>query len=203
MHRRAFLQSGLAASLAAPAWAGTSIRQIDTQYIAALASPGESQGTNAQDWGLWTLDPGPRGVWLSAYPVLEALGRAPAGWRFDPAAWWLEEHGLIMEAPAFPLPPARYIVTGGRQVTTTLTIQPPDATGAQAWALDLGSTIGDVTHLACRAALYTSNGGADCTPAAAPYQRFPLTPGDTMPPVGGCRKRDYAVLFVIGMVEET
>lgn len=203
MHRRAFIQSAAAAALAGPSWAGTRITPIDTQYIAALAGPGESRGVNAQEWGLWVKDPGPRGVWLSFYPALAATGMAPAGWRFDPAAWWLEEHGLIMEAPAFPLPPANYIVTGGRQVTTLLRVGAPDAAGAQSWELEGGSTISDVTHLACRAALYTSDGGADCTPAAAPSQRFPLTPGDVMPPVGGCRKRDYAVLFVIGMVEET
>jgi hypothetical protein len=203
MHRRAFIQSAAAGLLAAPALAGTRLRPIDTQFIAAQAGPDEAAGGNAQDWGLWVQDPGPRGLWLSLYPALAVTGIAPAGWRFDPAAWWLEEHGLIMEAPAFPLPPARYVVTGGRQVTTTLSVAPPDASGAQAWALEGGATIGEVTHLACRAALYSSDGVADCTPAEAPAQRFPLGPGDTMPPVGGCRKRDYAVLFVIGMVEDT
>lgn len=202
MHRRAFIQSA-AALLAAPALAGTTLRKIDTQFIAALAEPGDSAGLNAQDWGLWVKDPGPRGVWLSLYPVLSVTGIAPAGWSFDPAKWWMEEHGLIMEAPAFPLPPARYVVTGGRQVTTVLTVSPPDAKGAQAWALEGGATIGDVTHLACRSAVYTADDGATCTPSAVPSQRFPLAPGDRMPPVSGCRKRDYAVLFVIGMMDET
>ena len=40
---------------------------------------------------------------------------------------------------------------------------------------------------------------ACCTPDAANPSAFPVTPGDTMPPVAGCKKRDYAVLFVIGV----
>jgi hypothetical protein len=36
--------------------------------------------------------------------------------------WWLEEHGLIMEKPDFPLPVGKYMVTGDREVTTELTI---------------------------------------------------------------------------------
>ena len=31
--------------------------------------------------------------------VGELEGVAPAGWTFDAEDWWLEEHGLIMEAP--------------------------------------------------------------------------------------------------------
>jgi hypothetical protein len=37
--------------------------------------------------------------------------------------WWLEEHGLIMEKPDFPLPVGKYMVTGDREVTTELTIE--------------------------------------------------------------------------------
>ena len=203
MDRRHFITSA-AALLATPALGGTRIRQIETQFIAALAGPNENHGTNAQGWGLWVKDPGPRGVWLSLYPALAAAGIAPAGWTFDPAEWWLEEHGLIMEKPQFPLPPRQYVVTGGRDVTSVLTIGPPDATGAQSWALEGDATIGQITHLACRAALYTADGSANaCTPANARQQAFPLTPGDTMPAVDACKKRDYAVLFVIGMVENT
>jgi hypothetical protein len=43
----------------------------------------------------------------------------------------LEEHGLIMEKPAFPLPPGHYLGTGNRDVTTVLTIQPKDKNGNQ------------------------------------------------------------------------
>ncbi len=196
--RRTFIQTG-AALLAAPALARTAYREIDTQFIAALAGPTETMGTNAHHWGLWTLDPGPRGVWLSLAPALAAAGVAPAGWAFDPQEWWLEEHGLIMEKPAFPLPPATYVVTGGRALTTTLTIAPPDATGAQAWHLAEGA-IGDVTHLACRAAVYTAAAAEPpCTPTEARTYDFPVSPGATMPPVNNCQKQDYAVLFVVGM----
>ena len=118
--------------------------------------------------------PGPRGVRLHQYKQLEAAGGvAPAGWTFDKSEWWLEEHGLIMEKPDFPIPPgrsapppfataaittapvaftttaitfARYAVTGDREVTTTLTVEPGGA-----WKLDAG-TLYDVTHLPCRSA---------------------------------------------------
>ena len=198
MQRRSFIGGLAASTLAAPALAKTALQQVETQFIAALAAPGDTQGNNAERWGLWVKDPGPRGVWLSLYPALAAAGFAPAGWAFDPAEWWLEEHGLIMEKPQFPLAPGDYLVTGGRAVTTVLTVAAPDAAGAQGWSLADGATVGDVTHLACRAAVYTAAGDAACTPDKAPAQRFPLTPGDAMPPVGGCKMLDYAVLFVIG-----
>ena len=58
----------------------------------------------------------------------------------------------------------------------------------------------DVTHLACRAAVYTAaTTTTPCTPAAARPYDFPVTPGAAMPPVTASNKRDYAVLFVIGM----
>ena len=205
MHRRTFIQTAAAtllapATLAVPARAKTASGQFETQFIAALAAPTETNGTNAHLWGLWTRDPGPRGVWLSLFPVLAAAGFAPAGWVYDPKEWWLEEHGLIMEKPQFPLPPGQYIVTGGRDVTTTLTIAQPDETGAQTWSLAEGATVADVTHLACRAAVYTAETATTpCTPTAARTYDFPVTPGATMPPVGGCKKQDYAVLFVVGM----
>lgn len=170
------------------------------QFIAALGGPGETSGTNAQMWGRWTVDPGPRGVWLSLFPVLEATGVAPAGWSFDAADWWLEEHGLIMEAPQFPLAPGRYQVTGGRAVTAILTVEAPDATGAQGWSLSEGATLQDVTHVGCRAARYAPKAGEACSPAAAPAGKFPLQPGDTMPGVQGCSQQDYAVLFLVAEV---
>jgi hypothetical protein len=176
---------------------------IDTQYIAALGDPGATSGTGAERWGLWAVDPGPRGVRLGKFEALAAAGgKAPSGWTFDAQSWWLEEHGLIMEAPQFPVPPGEYVVTGGREVTAVLTIQPPDANGAQAWALDNGASIYDVTHLRCRAAVYTPDTGQSCTPKAANSGNFPVTPGAAMPAVAGCQKQDYQVLIVIGMVTD-
>ena len=84
----------------------TKIRRISTQYIAALGDPGATSGSGAQSWGLWPLDPGPRGVKLTHYQRLkDAGGLAPAGWQFHSTDWWLEEHGLLMEQPTFPLTP--------------------------------------------------------------------------------------------------
>lgn len=189
--------------LAQPAIAETHIVQIDTQFIAALGAPTDTHGTNAEKWGLWDKDPGPRGVWLSLFPALALTGTAPVGWHFDPAQWWMEEHGLIMEKPQFPLAPGQYIVTGGREVTSVLTIGAPDATGAQTWDLADGATLDQVTHLACRSAVYSAATGAACTPASVNPANFPVTPGATMPAVSGCSKQDYNVLFVTGRLEES
>ena len=189
----------------APALAGDDYRStfkpIPTQYIAALASPDATSGDNAQTWGLWTLDPGPRGVRLDNYEQLLASGGvAPAQWKFDASAWWLEENGLIMEAPEFPLPPGRYLVTGGRKVLTALNVYPPDEQGNSRWELEHGATLHDVTHLGCRSAIYTPADGADsCSPENAPRNAFRVAPGDPMPPVEGCNKQDYSVLIVIGV----
>ena len=103
--------------------------------------------------------------------------------------------GLIMESPSFPVPPGRYLVTGGRSVTTGLTVQ---ADGS--WKLDEG-TLYDVTHLPCRSARYNpidDDNGAAGSPAAARLSDFPVRPGAEMPPIPGTKKQDYAVLFVIG-----
>ncbi|NJL17666.1 MAG: hypothetical protein HC938_11195 [Nitrospira sp.] len=90
----------------------TKFKRISTQYIAALGEPGATSGSSAQLWGLWPLDPGPRGVKLNRYQSLkQAGGIAPAHWTFDETDWWLEEHGLIMEQPTTPLPPGKYVVT--------------------------------------------------------------------------------------------
>lgn len=170
-------------------------RLPSTQFVAALGDPTARHGTGAQDWGLWRLDPGPRGVWLRHYQRdLGANHAAPAGWKFDPNDWWVEEHGLIMEAPQFPMPPGRYLVTGGRQVTTGLTIH---ADGR--WELDEG-TLYDVTHLPCRSARYKPNGDgtSDGSPANARLTDFPVRPGGVMPSVPGTNKQDYAVLFLVG-----
>ena len=191
--------------LAVPAHAEATFAPGPTQYIAALGDPSSTSGDDALTWGFWSVDPGPRGVWTTDYDDLIANGgTAPDGWKFDAAAWWLEEHGLIMEAPSFPLPPGQYVVTGGREVTSVLTVQPADASGMQAWNLADGATIYDVTHLRCRAALYTAAGDAQsCTPDKTPTETFPMSPGISMPAVEGCSKQDYQVLIVVGMMVDS
>ncbi len=176
-------------------------RPIEPQFIAALADPGATSGSGAQSWGLWSLDPGPRGSQLDRFDQLKASGGVtPAGWRFDAADWWLEEHGLLMEKPTFPLAPGKYVVTGDRKVTTVLTIHPKDKNGNQRWELADGATIYDVTHLGCRAARYqpeTANNA--CSPANVRNTGFPVYPGAAMPVVTGCRKQDYPVLIIVGL----
>lgn len=194
--RRAFLASSLAAATQL-VWAKThtptGFQRIPTQFIAALGDPDSNTGSGDQEWGIWEKDPGPRGVWLSDYTTKLADGQAaPAGWRFDPNDWWLEEHGLIMESPQFPLKAGRYLVTGGRWVTTVLSVGEDGR-----WELDDGKLY-DVTHLPCRSARYhpsAPNGG----PLTARASDFPVQPGAEMPAVDGCSKQDYAVLFVIGV----
>lgn len=185
--------------------AETSFERGPTQFIAALGDSRATSGNDAETWGFWQLDPGPRGVWIKDYANLLAHGGvAPSGWQFDSAGWWVEEHGLIMEAPSFPLPAGQYVVTGGREVTAVLTVAPPDAKGHQAWNLSDGASIYDVTHLHCRAALYTAAAaGQSCTPDKTPTQVFPMSPGIAMPAVEGCSKRDYQVLIVIGRMVES
>lgn len=182
----------------------TKFKRIPTQYIAALGKPGATSGGGAQAWGLWPVDPGPRGVRLDDYERLKAAnGVAPAQWKFDSEDWWVEEHGLIMEQPDFPVPPGKYVVTGGREVTTVLTVHPKDDKGAQRWELDDGANLYDVTHLACRSARYTPAASINsCSPAKAQQAAFPVSPGGPMPPVEGCNKQDYVVLVVIAVAEE-
>jgi hypothetical protein len=175
-------------------------RRIEPQYIAALGEPGATSGSGAQSWGLWSKDPGPRGCKLDRYPELKATGVAPAQWKFDAADWWLEEHGLIMEKPTFPLPPGKYLVTGDRSVTSVLTILPKDKNGNQRWELADGATLYDVTHLACRSARYTpATATKPCSPDKVQTTGFPVTPGAAMPAVNGCRKQDYTVLIIVGL----
>ena len=211
MRRRDFLKAGIglaALTLAAPRALAAdgekpAFTTIPAQFIAALGDPKATEGTGAEAWGLWAVDPGPRGVRFTEYEALKASrGIGPGGWTFDPAAWWLEENGLIMEAPSFPLPPRRYLVTGGRWTTAVLTVHAPDAGGAARWELSDGATLHDVTHLGCRSAVYTPLAGAEpesCTPAKAPRDAFRVDPGAAMPPVPGCAKLDYHVLIVIGL----
>jgi hypothetical protein len=215
--RRRFIAASTQAALAAsvpfttvrgqesPSDPRASFRRIRTQFIAALAEPDARSGSNAHLWGLWELDPGPRGVSLAAWQrILQNDGIAPAGWHFDESGWWLEEHGLIMEQPKFPLAPGEYLVTGDRAAVSVLSVQPPDAAGRQAWSLSNDANVYDVTHLRCRSALYTPGEGAgSCSPAQARQTDFPVRPGAPMPPVTNCHKQDYAVLLVIGLPEHT
>ena len=194
----------LAAGLLQPVHAAdtdfSKIKRIEPQYIAALGDPGAPSGNGAQAWGLWSQDPGPRGCKLDRYPELKASGVAPSQWKFDDKDWWLEEHGLIMEKPTFPLPAGKYLVTGDREVTAVLTIQPKDKAGNQRWELSGGATLYDVTHLGCRSARYrpgTDNNS--CSPSNVRTTGFPVTPGADMPVVNGCRKQDYTVLIVVGL----
>ncbi|MCX6590553.1 MAG: hypothetical protein NTZ56_03420 [Acidobacteria bacterium] len=175
-------------------------RRIEPQFIAALGAPTATSGNGAQSWGLWTLDPGPRGVRLDQYPQLKVTGVAPAQWKFDASDWWLEEHGLIMENPTFPLRAGKYLVTGDRDVTAVLTVHPKDKDGNQRWELADNATLYDVTHLGCRSARYTpAQGAMACSPANATTKGFPVTPGAAMPAVNGCNKQEYIVLIVVGL----
>lgn len=65
-------------------------RRVQTQFIAAAIDPvhGEgikfSSGTGAGAWGIWRVDPGPRGVQLREFDRLQSTGGvAPRGWTFD------------------------------------------------------------------------------------------------------------------------
>ena len=135
------------------------------------------------------------------YEGLKAAGNvAPSAWTFDDNDWWLEENGLIMEKPPVVLKPGRYLVTGGRQVQSVLTVLPKAADGTQRWELADGARLIDVTHLRCRSARYRPETGASaCTPAKVRASAFPVEPGGAMPHVDGCAKQDFAVLFVIGI----
>ncbi len=211
LSRRSFLVSGAAVAAAALLPSGLVgsahaalpwFRRL--QYIAALGDPRATSGANAQTWGLWRQDPGPRGVSLGRYESLKAKGVAPAGWKFDSADWWLEEHGLIMEPPSFPISAGTYLVTGNRDKQAVLTVHPAEKNGTQRWNLDSGATLFDVTHLDCRSARYTQAASASsCSPANAQVASFPVPSGAAMPPVGNCHKQDYSVLIVIGVGEET
>jgi hypothetical protein len=178
-------------------------REVEPQFVAALGAPGATSGSGAQKWGLWPLDPGTRGVALGDFGRLQAAGGvAPARWKFDGADWWLEENGLLMESPEFPVPPGKYLVTGARGVTAVLTIHAADANGNRRWELADRATLYDVTHLGCRSARYTpASGDGSCSPARANRAAFPVAEGAAMPAVDGCRKQDYSVLIVIGVAE--
>jgi hypothetical protein len=181
------------------------MRCVPTQFIAALGDPASSfSPSGAENWGIWRVDPGPRGVYFADFKNNPNLGKANAkmraGWTFDPNDFWIEEYGRVMEKPDFPLSPGRYLVTGAREVTTLLTVDPPKSNGKQSWRLDDG-TLYDVTHLPCRSARYCPRRGEEGkrSPADVNTQDFPVRPGAEMPPVTGCDKQDYAVLFVLAV----
>lgn len=176
-----------------------SFKRVPLQYIVALGDPGANSGTGAETWGLWNQDPGPRGCRLENLPQLKETGVAPAQWKYDSNDWWLEEHGVLMEKPVFPLPAGKYVVTGGREVETVLTIDPADKNGVQNWHLDADAKLYDVTHLPCHAARYTPSEKDSCSPDKVQKAAFPVAPGVTMPAVEGCNKKEYAVLFVTGL----
>ena len=76
------------------------VRVSPTRFVAALGSPTAQQGTNAQEWGMWRQDPGPRGVFLQNYEtdLVQRNNVAPiGGWTFNPQDWWIEEHGTCMK----------------------------------------------------------------------------------------------------------
>ena len=199
------LMTGVASSAYAAGVDQPKFTRVAPQFIAALGDPGANSGIGAESWGMWRQDPGPRGVPLAKYERLKEVGSvAPAGWKFDGQDWWLEEHGLIMEQPSFPLAPGKYLVTGDRDVTSVLTVHRADKDGHQRWELADGAKLYDVTHLACRSARYTPAAGQNsCSPAKAPQSAFRVAPGRPMPPVEGCNKQDYAVLIVLGVAPES
>ena len=45
-------------------------KEVETQFIAALGDPKASAGTGAEQWGIWRIDPGPRGVRLQNFKQL-------------------------------------------------------------------------------------------------------------------------------------
>ena len=202
--RRQWLTSAigfLATTISSPITAQTKFRRIKTQYIATQAPSDKSFGTGAETWGIWKVDPGPIGVWLKFYQALQKAGNiAPSGWRFNIDDWWLDENGLIMKSPEFPIPAGQYYVTNGEQHISLLTVKQPDAAVKQAWSLSDNKTIGDVTHGPCRSARYTPKTGlGTCSPKDANRAAFPLKAGESPPLVRGCNRKKYAVLIVFGL----
>lgn len=183
-------------------------RPIRAQFIAALGDGSAQSGVIDNDWAIWEVDPGPRGVWLRNYDKLsQANNKAPAGWEFDPSSFWIDENGLLMEKPKFSLRAGHYLVTGEREVITVLSVSEKDADGKQTWKLAHEASLEDVTHMPCRSARYTplddNTGSGDavaaCSPANAPRSAFKVPPGSEMPMIEGCAKQDFRVLIVIGL----
>jgi len=191
-----------AAGFALPAAAQQpQFRQVPSQYIAALGPASAKSGNNAHTWGHWADDPGPNGVFLRNFEAMKANGgKAPAGWTFDPDDWWLDENGLIMKKPVFPMPSGRFLVTNAKLNIAMLTVGKPDADGNQSWELSGDKTLGDITHQKCRSSRYRpEREGADCSPSNARQDVFPLSPGEDPPPVHGCDRKVYAVPIIFAV----
>ena len=47
--------------------------RVSTQFIAALGDPKATSGVWASSWGIWRVDPGPRGIHISDWPLLKAM----------------------------------------------------------------------------------------------------------------------------------
>ena len=202
MNRRSLLLSMIAGLTGRSAWATgeDGNKNAPIHFIAALGAETATSGSGAQDWGIWYGDPATRSVWLSMYPLVRQMGGfTPANWRIVEDDWWLDENGLVMPPPNFPIPPGRYLVTGDREVTTVLTVEAPDDTGDMKWSLEEG-TLYDVTHLPCRSARYTPVGETGtCLPLGADKSMFPIPVGQPLPEIEACQKKDYSVLIVIGL----
>merc|ERR1712241_359426 len=71
--------------------------------------------------------------------MVKAMGGfTPAGWTFDAGDWWMEENGLLMESPDFPLPEGQYLVTGGRETQAVLKVS------GDSWSLSHEAKLSDV-----------------------------------------------------------
>ena len=207
--RRHLVTTGLAAAAFSTfAWPAlgqnTRFRRVRSQYIAALGAEDATSGDNAHTWGHWPEDPGPIGVWLRDFEKLEANGGVgPKGWQFNRDDWWLDENGLLMMSPNFPMPSGRFLVTNAIDNVAMLTVAAPDADGKQSWELSDGRTLYDITHQKCRSARYRpTSEGADCTPANAQKSAFPLSPGEDPPSVADCDRLVYAVPIIYAVEEE-
>lgn len=205
-----FVFALLSTSLAAEEPKGIRFKPVEPQFIAALGMGNANSGSGAEHWGIWKQDPGPRGVWLRDFKWLESRhGVAPAGWTFDETGWWVDENGLIMEEPDFPLAAGHYLVTGEREVITMLTVHDAAPDGTKRWELAENARLEDITHLPCRSAKYTpltppemsvtEEHAATCSPINVPLTKFKVPPGSEMPDVPGCKRQDYRVLIVIGL----
>jgi hypothetical protein len=76
----------------------------------------------------------------------------------------------------------------------------PDQNGNRCWELADQATLYDVTNLVCRSARYTpATGYNTCSPVNVEKTAFPVPSDVIMPAVEGCKKQDYASLFVIAV----
>ncbi len=207
--RRHLVTTGLAAAaMSTFAWPALAqdakFRRVRSQYIAALGPVDATEGDNAHTWGHWPEDPGPIGVRLRDFDKLAANGGiGPKGWQFNEDDWWLDENGLLMMAPNFPMPSGRFLVTNAIKNVALLTVAAPDADGRQSWQLSNGRTLDDVTHKKCRSARYRpASEGADCSPANAQQSAFPLQPDQDPPAVADCDRLVYSVPIIFA-VEDT